>query len=91
MPLAEIIETAKAANLDHVQVHDLHSGDDVRALHDAGLTVIRAVNTGGAEALTEDFGADLLLVDGAVAAPESRGTGRTAAPCRPVAGSSPVV
>lgn len=67
MPLAEIIETAKAANLDHVQVHDLHSGDDVRALHEAGLTVIRAVNTGGAEALAENFGADLLLVDGAVA------------------------
>ena len=67
MPLDEVVATAEAANIDHVQVHDLRSGDDVQVLHDAGLTVIRAVNTGGAEALTEDFGADLLLVDGAVA------------------------
>ncbi|MBH0120774.1 phosphoribosylanthranilate isomerase [Rhodococcus sp. CX] len=67
MPLDEVVATAKAANIDHVQVHDLRSADDVRLLHDAGLTVIRAVNTGGAEALDEDFGADLLLVDGAVA------------------------
>ncbi|WP_138999932.1 phosphoribosylanthranilate isomerase [Rhodococcus zopfii] len=67
MPLDEVVATAEAANVDHVQVHDLRSGDDVRVLHDAGLTVIRAVNTAGAEALTEDFGADLLLVDGAVA------------------------
>jgi len=67
MPLDEVVATAKAANIDHVQVHDLRSADDVRMLHDAGLTVIRAVNTGGAEALDEDFGADLLLVDGTVA------------------------
>ncbi|NLV78377.1 MAG: phosphoribosylanthranilate isomerase [Rhodococcus sp.] len=72
MTLDEIVATAKAANLDHVQVHDLRSADDVRFLHEAGLTVIRAVNTGGAEALSDDFGADLLLVDGAVA-----GAGRT--------------
>ncbi|MEU5841329.1 phosphoribosylanthranilate isomerase [Rhodococcus sp. NPDC047139] len=72
MSLEEIIATAEAAGLDHVQVHDLRSSDDVRALHDAGLTVIRAVNTGGIEALTDDFGADLLLVDGAVA-----GAGKT--------------
>ncbi len=72
MPLDEIIATARAANLDHVQVHDLRSADDVRVLHDAGFTVIRAVNTGGAEALSEDYGADLLLVDGAVA-----GAGKT--------------
>ncbi|MFZ2527758.1 MAG: phosphoribosylanthranilate isomerase [Rhodococcus sp. (in: high G+C Gram-positive bacteria)] len=67
MPLDEIVATATAAHLDHVQVHDLRSGDDVRVLHDAGLTVIRAVNTGGADTLTDDFGADLLLVDGTVA------------------------
>ncbi|MBS9374659.1 phosphoribosylanthranilate isomerase [Rhodococcus sp. B50] len=72
MSLDEIVATAEAAGLDHVQVHDLRSTDDVRVLHDAGLTVIRAVNTGGAEALSEDFGADLLLVDGAVA-----GAGKT--------------
>jgi len=67
MPLDEIVATASAAGLDHVQVHDLRSADDVRVLHDAGLTVIRAVNSGGADAVKADFGADLLLVDGAVA------------------------
>ena len=56
MPLDEIVATATAAHLDHVQVHDLRSGDDVRVLHDAG-----------ADTLTDDFGADLLLVDGTVA------------------------
>ena len=72
MSLDEIIATAQAANLEHVQVHDLRSASDVQALHEAGLTVIRAVNTGGADALSADFGADLLLVDGAVA-----GAGKT--------------
>lgn len=67
MSLDEIVATARAADLDHVQVHDLRSADDVLALHDAGLSVIRAVNSGGAEAMADDFGADLLLVDGAVA------------------------
>lgn len=67
MPLDEIIRTARVANLDHVQVHDLGSADDVCVLHEAGLTVVRAVNTGGTEAMSERFGADLLLVDGAVA------------------------
>lgn len=70
--LDEIIATAKTADLEHVQVHDLRSADDVRVLHDAGLTVIRAVNSGGAESLSDDFGADLLLVDGAIA-----GAGKT--------------
>lgn len=72
MSLDEIIATAKTATIDHVQVHDLRSADDVRVLRDAGLTVIRAVNTGGDEALWDDYGADLLLVDGAVA-----GAGKT--------------
>ncbi|MGW0042972.1 phosphoribosylanthranilate isomerase [Rhodococcus sp. NPDC003348] len=67
MGLDEIVAAATAADLDHVQVHDLRSAADVSALHDAGLTVIRAVNTGGAEDLADDLGADLLLVDGAVA------------------------
>lgn len=67
MSLDEIVATARAADIDHVQVHDLRSTDDVRVLHDAGLTVIRAVNTVGTESLFDDFGADLLLVDGAVA------------------------
>lgn len=67
IPLDEIVATAHAAHLDHVQVHDLRSADDVRRLHDAGLTVIRAVNTAGVATWSENFGADLLLVDGAVA------------------------
>ncbi|MFD1815342.1 phosphoribosylanthranilate isomerase [Rhodococcus gannanensis] len=67
MSLDEIVASAAEAGLDHVQVHDLRSADDVRVLHDAGLTVIRAVNTGGADAVDADYGADVLLVDGAVA------------------------
>lgn len=67
VPLDEVVATARAAGLDHVQVHDLRSPDDVRLLHDAGLTVIRAVNTAGAAEAVDDLGADLLLVDGTVA------------------------
>lgn len=67
MGLDEIVAAAGAAGLDHVQVHDLRSAADVAALHDAGLSVIRAVNTGGVADIADDFGADLLLVDGAVA------------------------
>ncbi|MFD6882633.1 phosphoribosylanthranilate isomerase [Rhodococcus sp. BL-253-APC-6A1W] len=67
MALDEIVATARAAGLDHVQVHDLRSADDVRVLHEAGLTVVRAVNKSGAASVSEDLGADLLLVDGAVA------------------------
>ena len=65
--LDEIVATARAADLHHVQVHDLRSTDDVAALHDAGLTVIRAINTGTVPGVADDLGADLLLVDGAVA------------------------
>ncbi|MFF0814990.1 phosphoribosylanthranilate isomerase [Rhodococcus sp. NPDC003318] len=67
MGLDEIVAAARESGIDHVQVHDLRSPADVTALHEAGLTVIRAVNTGGALDPTDDFGADLLLVDGAVA------------------------
>ncbi|MFD4295025.1 phosphoribosylanthranilate isomerase [Rhodococcus sp. NPDC058532] len=67
VPLAEVVATAHTANLDHVQVHDLRSAADVAQLHAHGLTVIRAVNSGGAADPAETFGADLLLVDGAVA------------------------
>ncbi len=67
MSLDDIVSTARAADLDHVQVHDLRSADAVRFLHDAGLTVIRAVNNGEGASVSEDLGADLLLVDGAVA------------------------
>lgn len=67
MSLDDIVATARAADLDHVQVHDLRSADDVRVLHDAGLAVIRAVNNGAGASVSQDLGADLLLVDGAVA------------------------
>ncbi|MFC4604909.1 phosphoribosylanthranilate isomerase [Rhodococcus kronopolitis] len=65
--LDEIVETARVAGLDTVQVHDLRSAADVTTLHDAGLKVVRALNTGGAADLNSDLGEDLLLVDGAVA------------------------
>lgn len=65
--LGEIVETARVAGLGIVQVHDLRSAADVAMLHDAGLKVVRALNTGGATDLDSDLGEDLLLVDGAVA------------------------
>lgn len=65
--LDEIVETARVAGLGTVQVHDLWSAADVAMLHDAGLKVVRALNTGSATDLDSDLGEDLLLVDGAVA------------------------
>lgn len=67
MSLDEIVAAARESGIEHVQVHDLRSREDVTTLHDAGLTVIRAVNSGGGADLSDDLGADLLLVDGAVA------------------------
>ncbi|MFZ2175082.1 MAG: phosphoribosylanthranilate isomerase [Rhodococcus sp. (in: high G+C Gram-positive bacteria)] len=58
----QVIEVAAEAGLHTVQVHDLRSREDVSALRDAGLTVIRAVVAGDTSG---DFGADRLLVDGA--------------------------
>lgn len=65
--IADIISTASTAGIDVVQVHDLRSADEVAALHDAGLRVVRALNTGTSGDPAAGFGEDLLLVDGAVA------------------------
>ncbi|SEL59211.1 phosphoribosylanthranilate isomerase [Rhodococcus maanshanensis] len=65
--IADIVSAATTSGIDVVQVHDLRSADEVTALHDAGLRVVRAVNTGGVGDPSASFGEDLLLVDGAVA------------------------
>ena len=65
--IADIVSTARTAGIDVVQVHDLRSADEVAALHDAGLRVVRALNTGSSGDPATGFGEDLLLVDGAVA------------------------
>ncbi|WP_027502565.1 phosphoribosylanthranilate isomerase [Rhodococcus sp. UNC363MFTsu5.1] len=65
--IADIVSAATTSGIDVVQVHDLRSADEVAALHEAGLRVVRAVNTGSAGDPSASFGEDLLLVDGAVA------------------------
>ncbi|TJZ79277.1 phosphoribosylanthranilate isomerase [Rhodococcus oryzae] len=65
--IADIVSAARTAGIDVVQVHDLRSADEVAALHDAGLRVVRALNTGSSGDPATGFGEDLLLVDGAVA------------------------
>ncbi|MFC9790445.1 phosphoribosylanthranilate isomerase [Rhodococcus sp. NPDC127528] len=65
--IEEIVDAATTAGIDTVQVHDLRSAAEVTALHEAGLTVIRAINTGGGSDHSTSLGEDLLLVDGAVA------------------------
>lgn len=63
-PLEEIVAVAEATGLRTVQVHDLTGPEQVEQLHAAGVQVIRAVVAGDGSG---DFGADRLLVDGAVA------------------------
>ncbi|TQF69288.1 phosphoribosylanthranilate isomerase [Rhodococcus spelaei] len=65
--IEEIVDAATTAGITTVQVHDLRSTADVAALHEAGLTVVRAINTGSDADHSTSLGEDLLLVDGAVA------------------------
>ncbi|MBY6410336.1 phosphoribosylanthranilate isomerase [Rhodococcus sp. BP-252] len=62
--VSDILATASDAGLHTVQVHDLAGSDDVSRLHDAGLTVYRAV-TAGADYTS--IGEDDLLIDGSTA------------------------
>ncbi|NLU83727.1 phosphoribosylanthranilate isomerase [Rhodococcus sp. HNM0569] len=67
----EIVAVASRAGIRTVQVHDLTGRTDVARLHDAGFDVVRAVVAHSPDA-HDAFGADELLIDGAVA-----GAGRT--------------
>ncbi|NMD60204.1 phosphoribosylanthranilate isomerase [Rhodococcus sp. MS16] len=65
-PLEQILEIAKSTRLKYVQVHDLEAPEQVKQLHDAGLTVIRAVVSGRVrDGYSLDLGEDELLIDGA--------------------------
>lgn len=65
-PIDQILEIAKIIGLRTVQVHDLVDAEQVQRLHDAGLTVIRAVVSSNVrDGYNLDLGEDELLIDGA--------------------------
>lgn len=63
---ADAVALARAAGLDWVQLHGDRTPGDVRAVHDAGLKVIRAVTMSAAPETFADWGEELLLIDAAV-------------------------
>lgn len=63
---ADAVDTARAAGLEWVQLHGARTPEDVRAVHDAGMRLIRAVTLGATAEEFADWGEDLLLVDAAV-------------------------
>lgn len=63
---AQAVAAARAAGLEWVQLHGSRTPEDVRAVHDAGLRLIRAVTLGAASEEFADWGEDLFLVDAAV-------------------------
>ena len=63
---ADAVATAREAGLGWVQLHGDRTPDDVRAVHDAGLQLIRAVTMSAAAEAFLDWGEDLLLIDAAV-------------------------
>lgn len=65
-PIEQILEIARVTGLRTAQVHDLADAAQVQRLHDAGLTVIRAVVSSNIrDGYHLDLGEDELLVDGA--------------------------
>jgi phosphoribosylanthranilate isomerase len=65
-PAADAVALARAAGLDWVQLHGDRTPADVRAVHDAGLKVIRAVTMAAGPEAFASWGEDLLLIDAAV-------------------------
>ncbi|MET1020888.1 MAG: phosphoribosylanthranilate isomerase [Arthrobacter sp.] len=63
---ADAVAKARDAGLGWVQLHGDRTPEDVRAVHDAGLRLIRAVTMSAAPEAFADWGEDLLLVDAAV-------------------------
>ena len=63
---ADAVALAREAGLDWVQLHGDRTPEDVRAVHDAGLKLIRAVTMSSAPGAFADWGEDLLLIDAAV-------------------------
>jgi phosphoribosylanthranilate isomerase len=63
---ADAVATARIAGLEWVQLHGRRSPEDVKAVHDAGMRLIRAVTMGSSAEEFEDWGEELLLIDAAV-------------------------
>jgi phosphoribosylanthranilate isomerase len=63
---ADAVAAARDAGLEWVQLHGTRTPEDVRAVHDAGMRLIRAVTLGAAPEEFADWGEDLFLVDAAV-------------------------
>ena len=63
---ADAVALAREAGLDWVQLHGDRTPEVVRAVHDAGLKLIRAVTMSSAPGAFADWGEDLLLIDAAV-------------------------
>jgi phosphoribosylanthranilate isomerase len=65
-PAAGAVATAREAGLAWVQLHGDRTPADVRTVHDAGLSLIRAVTMAAGPEAFGDWGEDLLLIDAAV-------------------------
>lgn len=63
---ADAVAVARQAGLEWVQLHGERTPEDVRAVHDAGLQIIRAITMEAAPEEFADWGEDLLLIDAAV-------------------------
>jgi phosphoribosylanthranilate isomerase len=63
---ADAVALASRAGLAWVQLHGNRTPADVRAVHDAGLKVIRAVTMAADPEAFDSWGEELLLIDAAV-------------------------
>ncbi|MGO4493842.1 phosphoribosylanthranilate isomerase [Arthrobacter sp. 2YAF22_2] len=63
---ADAVAVAREAGLEWLQLHGERTPEDVRAVHDAGLQIIRAITMEAAPEEFADWGEDLLLIDAAV-------------------------
>jgi len=62
---AEVLRIAREVGLDYAQLHGDESPEDVDAVREGGLKVMKALRVRGAESLgaIDDYGADLFLLD----------------------------
>ncbi|HVF03192.1 MAG TPA: phosphoribosylanthranilate isomerase [Rubrobacteraceae bacterium] len=62
---AEVLRIARGVGLDYAQLHGDESPEDVDAVREGGLKVMKALRVRGAESLAaiDDYGADLFLLD----------------------------
>ncbi len=62
---AEVLRIAREVGLDYAQLHGDESPEDVDAVREGGLKVMKALRVRGADSLAaiDDYGADLFLLD----------------------------